>query len=373
LVVASSPAGMISSLDPACTVALCAVLALGVTPTTLGLLLLALVFRWFSPVGNKDFRADSKPGQVHGDSPDFRQREGLAGAFIPSHGEIIDLNRPCVHHTENEYCSVKFIGMTRPTDDLARDAAGLYAHAEHFKGRKRLWETRWQICVKATPKKPLFLGLELAEYVPVAGWALWIQRSTLALLRKAAGGDIYHSCGDSPQAASLSGGEAEKPVFAMPLWAFDQVIESEVGQEPDIRNIEGLGLLRTDGRKKFIKHMSQLELRTDRVYTFAFWCISQWVDAVNWRMLGVVPGGIDFNALCGRPPVHVVLYELDDASDPREKRHLQSRKKCYFNLALWSTKMPPAPQDLRKMLPQVSETELAVADDTDPDWCCWRR
>jgi len=360
--------------DPACIVALCAVIAIGVTPTTLGLVLLAVVLVWLSRLGKKESRAKASPSVSDAD-PDMKHRAGLAGTFIPSNGEILDLSRTPVHHTENEYCSATWMSMTRPTDDPELDASNQYPYAEHFKGRRRLWEVRWQIRIKVAPRKPLFFGIQLAEYVPVAGWAKAIQKSTVGLLRKAAGGDIYHSCGDNPAAAVPSCGEIEEPVFAMPLWAFDQVIESEVGQEPDIRNLKGLGILRTDGRRKFMQHMSQLELRTDRVYTLAFWCISRWVDALNWRMLGVVPGGVDFNVMCGRPPIHIVIYELEDAIDPQEKRHLESRKNYYFHSALWSERFPPAPGHLKELLPQNSHADLVVPDeDTDSvDWCCIRR
>ena len=36
--------------------------------------------------------------------------------------------------------------------------------------------------------------------------------------------------------------------------------------------------------------------------------------------------------------IYIYIYILEDAEDTRETRHLQSRKKYYYNFALWSTK-----------------------------------
>ena len=113
-------------------------------------------------------------------------------------------------------------------------------------------------------------------------------------------------------------------------------IPNILGATKDLLNLAGLGKLRTDGRADFIKTMNSLQMQPDKVYTFSFWCISRFVDVLDWNLLGIVPGGIDFNVFCGRPPVNIVIYELDDAEEAGETRHLQSRKKYFCNMSLWS-------------------------------------
>mmetsp|Transcript_92522 Transcript_92522/g.161886 ORF Transcript_92522/g.161886 Transcript_92522/m.161886 type:complete len:168 (+) Transcript_92522:1-504(+) len=77
----------------------------------------------------------------------------------------------------------------------------------------------------------------------------------------------------------------------------------------------------------------------DSTYTLAFWGNSQFLDAINWRLLKIpIFSPIDFDAFCGKPPVHAVLYSLDaEAPEARDGRHLQSRKHYYFKAAIWSS------------------------------------
>jgi len=290
----------------------------------------------------------------------------LQAVFIPPGDQgLIDLGLGVPRIQENENCVCTSMFMIKNPEMSGPFNA-------YFEGKRRLWEGRWQIRVKRTPTKPLLFGIELAEYVPVPAWSKRVQQMTVALLRKAVGKDLYHSVGDDP----WKSGETERPVFTMPLWAFDQLIISEEGEEPNILDLDGRGMLRTEGRAKFIRTMNNLELQPGKVYTFSFWSISRFVDVLNWKMLGVVPGGMDFSVFCGRPPVHVVIYELEDSEDPRETRHLQSRKRYWFNLALWSTKVPPSQPQIRAMLWEGSAAE-AAEEDTDAQeaqssWCCWR-
>lgn len=296
----------------------------------------------------------------------------LHGTFVPSTG-LFDFSEDRVQEVENDNCHCKCYVLYRPTDDPDKEASGEYPNADHFRDRKRLWEFRWQIRVKRPPKRPLAFGIELSQYVPVSGWARRIQTMTVSMLRKAVGKDLYHSCGDNPKDVA---GEVERPVFVMPLWAWDQLIISEEGEEPDIRHIESHGVLRTSGRSEFIRQLSRLELQPGKVYTVGFWCISRFLDVVNWSMLGVVPGGVGFDTFCGAPPVHIVIYELDDSHGGKDTRHLQSRKTYWFNLALWSSKVPPSEPTMRKLIPEVSNgpgrAQLQSLDDGSERWCCWR-
>merc|ERR1711933_554866 len=80
----------------------------------------------------------------------------------------------------------------------------------------------------------------------------------------------------------------------------------------------------------------------EKVYTFCFWGISQFLDIMKWNVVGAVPGvNLHFNRLCGSPPVYLTMYELPDLSGAADKRHLKSRKFCYFHVAVWSALHPP--------------------------------
>merc|ERR1712146_174780 len=78
-----------------------------------------------------------------------------------------------------------------------------------------------------------------------------------------------------------------------------------------------------------------------------------------------LPGGrFNFDHFCGRPPLHVVLYELGspfEGTAQNEKRHLQSRKKYFFHLAFWSSLKPPTPTKLQELLGDGEETPGTVA------------
>mmetsp|Transcript_52029 Transcript_52029/g.120922 ORF Transcript_52029/g.120922 Transcript_52029/m.120922 type:complete len:368 (-) Transcript_52029:88-1191(-) len=362
------------ALDICLVLALCSLWTSGLATRTVGLAVLVLLFsRWLhsGTHQNGSYAAESKSmaRQMSG-APDLIR---LQGSFVPP-TEFMDFSKAGVHTVENENCKCKIYVMYRPTDDPARDAAGTFPNAEHFAGRKRLWEIRWQIRMKRAQRRSLVFGLELADYVPVSGWARRIQQMTVSTLRSVVGKDLYHSCGDDPQSVQ---GEAERPVFVMPLWAADQLIVSDPGQEPDIRNLQNLGVLRTSGRAEFVRRLSSLRLQPGKVYTFAFWCISRFVDVVNWRLLTAVPGGVDFNLFCGKPPVHLVVYELDDRSGRRDQRHLQSRKSYIFNLALWSDRCPLDTAQMQRLEPEACVKEpcgdaaMGIQGE-GPKWCCWR-
>jgi hypothetical protein len=249
--------------------------------------------------------------------------------------------------------------LHRPTHNPALEKSGQYPYAQHFSGRKRLWEARIQIKFKQTPTAPVQFGIELDDYVPLPAASKRLMSVVIAALRKVVGNDLYHSVGDDPK---VTEGPREKPVFAMPLWAFDQFILTPEGEDvPNLTDprFSELGLTRANNRAAFIKEMSSLDLKSGPTYTFAFWGISQFLDVINWEVSGVIPfTKINFNQFCGKPPVHVVMYSIKDAENPKETRHLESRKQYFFDLKFWSSKCTPTPERLRQLLPP--ETEVST-------------
>lgn len=273
----------------------------------------------------------------------------LRWTFVPSTG-VMHANTPFVSETENERCRAKVITMHRPTHEPNLEETREYPFAWHFGGRRRLWEIRIQMRLKTLPKSPLHFGIELDNYVHVSGLAKQVQKLLTSSIRNVLGCNIYHSVGDDPAKTT---GEVEAPTFVMPLWSFDQFIESKVGDEPDISgNLEGMGMRRTDGLAAYLKAMQVTidNLSTDRVYTFCIWGISQFLDCMSWelRVPQLFGARMDFNKLCGSAPVYVGMYELSGTSD-EDQRHLATRKQYYLHVAMWSEQRPPKAASLRAM------------------------
>merc|ERR1711907_768760 len=123
-------------------------------------------------------------------------------------------------------------------------------------------------------------------------------KTVVQALRRAV--DVYHSPGQDPKKFAV----AEKPTFAMPLWAFDQVIVTpEVDAPPHLADpyFPELGVLRTTNRRDYIDMINDLNMEPGPTYTFGFWGVAQFTDCVNWEICNVLPMRIDLNNFCGKP------------------------------------------------------------------------
>lgn len=278
-------------------------------------------------------------------------------------------NAPDVTRFENENCTGEMLIIHRPTWNKELDRSGDYAYGEHMRGRKRLWEVRVHFHFKRKIENPRF-GIELEKYKPLNAAARRMMELTVSALRQVVGKDLYHSIGDDP---AMVEGEAEKPVFAMPLWAWDQYIFTPEGEQPPSLMDPGFanfGLRRTDDLGEFIKEVSALEMGPGPTYTFAFWGISRFLDVINWQVTGVIPFKvIPFDTFCGGPPIYCVMYSLKD--EPGESRHLQSRKSYCWNVPLWSSTHPPNDELLRKLVPDSDHNDIVAAQ--PPPLSGWQR
>lgn len=290
----------------------------------------------------------------------------LRWCFLPSTGSLRANMKKAVP-SDNEFASFKFLVLHRPTHDKEREKSGDYPYSWHFSGRKRIWEVRVQVRFKQPNKKTIFFGLEFLPSDPGAkvSWAAEkIKHVMLGAIRGQIGNEFHHSSGDDPSSVV---GEAEPGTIALPLWALDQFHIADPGTEPDLgSDLNGVGTRRTEvGVKKYAQLMKELQnnLSSEKVYTFCFWGVAQFLDVMNWEMCGIFPGvRIPANSLCGKPPVYVVAYQLADP-ESEEKRHLISRKCYYFKVALWSNKVPPNPSLLRE-LTLKKEDAVSAAPDT---------
>merc|ERR1719247_1026040 len=85
---------------------------------------------------------------------------------------------------------------------------------------------------------------------------------------------------------------------------------------------------------------------------------------MNWQICGsMFPMRIDFNKLCGNPPVYITMYDLaPSANGDRDQRHLASRKRHYLHVAAWSTVRPPKGDFL-----SGGPSSVAVKEDKDEE------
>mmetsp|Transcript_13625 Transcript_13625/g.24026 ORF Transcript_13625/g.24026 Transcript_13625/m.24026 type:complete len:387 (+) Transcript_13625:81-1241(+) len=316
-----------------------------------GLLFLGLVV--FLPLAQRQRKAADASGlrksslipPAVSTSSDEELLEGpLRWSFLPSTGELRANTHEAVA-SENNLASLKFLVLHRPTHDAALEASDAYPYSWHFAGRKRTWEVRVQVQFKALPKGKICFGLEMqpSSAGESKSFAVQqVQRLLLSAIRAAIGNDFYHTTGDNPKTTV---GEVEPPAFIMPLWAVDQFIVSEAGEEPALSSdLEGLGKRRTSGTRAYIDAMNSMleNLSLDKVYTFCFWGVSPFVDVINWELKGLWPGfRMDAQKLSGEPLVYVVAYDLAE-SEKRCTRHVPSRKRYFFKVALWSALRPVA-------------------------------
>uniref|UniRef100_A0A7S1WPW8 Domain of unknown function at the cortex 1 domain-containing protein n=1 Tax=Alexandrium catenella TaxID=2925 RepID=A0A7S1WPW8_ALECA len=281
--------------------------------------------------------------------------------FMPSTGVLRANTEEAVQST-NDMADLKFLVLHRPTHEPWREHAREYPYSWHFAGRKRVWEVRVQMRFKRLPKGPIYFGLEM-QHIPgsAKGAGKHLKNLLLSMIYSSLGNHFYQAAGDDPTEVE---GEAEPSTFAMPLWVVDQFIVSDPAEAPDLNSdLTGLGARRTDGMKKYVDAFRDTldALSCDKVYTFAFWGISQFLDVMSWEFRGVFPGfKMNANGLCGAPPVYVVAYDLEgSAEDDEDKRHLISKKSYYFKVACWSDRQPPKPEVLQELLgaPQAALLE----------------
>ncbi|CAL1173791.1 unnamed protein product [Cladocopium goreaui] len=246
-------------------------------------------------------------------------------------------------------CHGSWFCVHKPTYEPDRMQSGKYPLAEHLHQRKRLWEWRLQLrfrdCVSADS---VYFGCEQDRYYHVGTVERYISSSVISLLRHASADNMYQTHGEDP--ASVRG-EAERPTIAFPLWVMDQLIITEEGEEApklDDPDFSTYGIIRAQNRKGMQEALHGLEFKPGRTFTFGFWCIAQFVDAIGWRVpaRGVIPE-VKLNEIGTHPPIYVTMYLLrpqdqwTDVQGRRDTRHLDSRKIYIWRVSLWSSALPP--------------------------------
>lgn len=254
---------------------------------------------------------------------------------------------------ETDLASGEFLWMHRPTGNPASHQAGNYPYADHIHGRKRLWEMRFRFRVKEAvggSESALWFGLEQDKYYWPGHIQYRLGQAVVAAMRGIVG-EVFQTVGEDPQRAH---GEVERPQIAFPLWVLDQIIETPEGEEPpDLCDPDfgKFGMIKTDNRKAFRKRMDELVLRPGRTYTFALWCVARFADWILWNMTGVpwIPDS-RFADVGIHGPIYLVMYRLREAENPRDKRHMDSRKDYMFRVASWSSIFPASESRQKDLL-----------------------
>lgn len=271
---------------------------------------------------------------------------------------LVCSNPKAPHHFETEVTSGTYMVFHSPTGEGNRYGPDLFDYQEYFQGKSRLWEVRFHFKFKRALRddEELVFGIELDEYLPLNALTRKAQAMIVACLQQACNG-VYHSSGDDPTKTT---GECEKPVCVLPLWAFDQFIETPEGEEPPSLgdpNFHEMGCKRYKRVSEYAKEIKELErrIRPGPTFTFAFWGVSRFLDAMNWSIVGVpLVSPEDITKFAGPPPVITTLYSL-----PRgDTKHLTSRKTYFFRAALWSSLRRPPADRIAEMLGTSVDTEL---------------
>lgn len=283
-----------------------------------------------------------------------------------------------VYHAENDMCTLSSLGLHRNTWDSSLQRPGIYLGYE-LPGAAIKWEKRIQFRLKEVPKGILKFGIELDDYVPVNGATKIAMKLIVGAMKLIVGNDLYHSIGDDP---AVTEGELERPILSMPMWAFDQVIETPEGEEPPSLidpNFQNLGMRRKDNNKEFAQKMANMKWEVGPTYTLSFWSISSMLDLALWKISGAFPGvSMSMDQFCGRPPVHIVVYDFQPqtANGQLDHRHLDSAKRYILHIALWSSGNPPPDWRLHQLMPTGRKLQAqSVEDNAFPKmfrrYCCW--
>lgn len=245
-----------------------------------------------------------------------------------------------------------YIGIHRPTDDPDCLKSGCYAYSEHMHGRRRLWEFRLQFSLReSVDAKSVVFGVEQDKYVKVPRKDRIIASTLVGAVKRAAPG-LYQSYGDDPETTR---GELERPHVVFPLWIMDQIIITPEGEPlPQVCGSEfpKLGITKAQNRQAFGRAIDELQLVPGPTYSFGFWCIAQYLDALCWQApaRGLLPA-IPLGNIGIGPPAYIAMYTRSSKSQQSgDKRHLDSSKTYIWRVAFWSSHNPPKPSREQELL-----------------------
>eukprot|EP00913_Durusdinium_trenchii_P014376 g13484.t1 len=272
------------------------------------------------------------------------------GSRLPR-AHFVPCNTTAAVPIENENFKGEVLLLYRPTEGLDRG----HPYYEHFRHRKRNWELRLQGKFKKAPRGQLFVGAVLRDFnydQPVASSSILAMNTAITLVKYQY--RIYFSWGARCQEALRT--DAELGHAVSDLTVFDQIIITPNGRPiphicsdlDDPSDKYGLSLMRRDmGLSEYSKMIQEIEgtlnteehrpdpTRPQDTYTFRLWGPAPFLDVLNWQLK---MGARDF-------PIHVCMYDLPACHENGhgDPRHLESKKRYYFDFMGWSNAVTIAP------------------------------
>lgn len=234
------------------------------------------------------------------------------------------------------------ICMYRPTSQARAQES---PHSRYFQERRRAWEFRVQGQFKRAPTGEMYIGIVLRDFnynQAVERSSRWVKKAGMSLVKY----DMYMSWGDRCKDAEKPDAELTHLVTTMQAW--DQIIVTPAGQQPPLIKSElhklppdgehGRNFLRkTMGVSEFSEAVGDMlqDLDLSATYTMCFWGVSQVIDLLNWNFKFPI-GNIAMARFFEESPLHICMYELELKDKAQDDRHLESRKKYYLDVMLWS-------------------------------------
>mmetsp|Transcript_44133 Transcript_44133/g.89080 ORF Transcript_44133/g.89080 Transcript_44133/m.89080 type:complete len:424 (-) Transcript_44133:412-1683(-) len=237
-------------------------------------------------------------------------------------------------------------------DSSEGDQGGVDDADEYFRGKKRLWEVRFQCTFKVrVAASSLRIGSSPFQRMPVGGKQVAAQRWLTTFMSNGLRG-MYNSPGDDPSGRHPD--DVEPPVTSVPLTEVDQYVPPPEGggAAPDLLDpsFPSHGIIKATDSAAMKKHLRNAVFEPGEIHTFAFWAPSRAFDLARWRIAKNVPfaGGSSLDALNGPPPMFLSIYLLKPGQG-RERRHLKSRVTMVWQVAGWSSKFPPTPERMKRL------------------------
>lgn len=271
---------------------------------------------------------------------------------------------------DNDVCSGSYVLLHRPLD---RDKDSLPEKpdllADHFKGKVRLWEVRFQLTFKKDVRAAdLRLGTGPFVRIPVGLTQVAVQRSILGALGPAVRG-FYNSPGDVPGSRPLE--DIEPPVTSICVSESDQhIFTAPTAPKPQLlgEHFSSLGRRKTANPSAYRTEIGDLVLRAGETHTFSMWGPSKLLNLITWQCVGIpLMRPFSLDGLNGPPPILLSVYVLgppvvNTSTGRKDTRHTPSRMTVLYRVAGWPSTRPPVADVMRKLRRQI-------ANPSDDDVC----
>ncbi|CAE7900333.1 unnamed protein product [Symbiodinium microadriaticum] len=271
-----------------------------------------------------------------------------SGSRLPR-ANFLPCNTTAAIPIENDNFIGKVLLLYRPTEGLDRG----HPYYDHFRSRKRGWELRLQGKFKKAPRGRLYVGAVLRDFnydQPVASTSILAMNTAITLVKYTY--RIYFSWGARCKEALQT--DAELGHAVSDLTVFDQIIITPASRPiPPISSdldepsdVYGLSLMRRDvGLAEYSRMVQEVEssLNTQDTYTFRLWGPAPFLDVLNWQLK--MGARVSLDHFMQDFPIHVCMYDLPDGHDQTsdDPRHLESKKRYYFDFMGWSNVVSIAP------------------------------